>query len=504
MRTKFYRYLILALLVMGVAIILPQAASSAGQAATGSSGSNNALGLKPTNTRWPTVTRRAPRTAPPTRTPLPTVTRRPTKTHAPTQTPLPTITLQPTNTSAQMASAIPTNTPVPNTPTRTASTIPPTNTPVPTNTAASTVSPVPPTNTLVPTNTPMPTAILVATSTPVPATSGIRVMRVEYPDYANSRSQVDWWGQQMKAAGINMVALAAGRTEWAYFKWAGHTADWSSAVTDTGVDILADDSATYGQFAQVNAVIDVYAPNYIAAHPDKAAINVLGQPSPNLVSTAELVNGQFGQKLLDMVQYIAANYPNVDSISITELSYRIDGYGPDDLALYSAATGRTDWPRQSNGQVNIDDPSIGNWRSAVLGQFLGRATAIAHQYGKQLYMDVSVSYGNLSLMTNNKGTNYNVVLQNVDKIVVWDYFGEDGYPPTYSQDIAQFLTKFGLGRVILSVGLWGASGTTVSAADFKSAIQAAQAGGMPNIWICPGSMMGADHWQVLKDLWGPH
>ena len=105
-------------------------------------------------------------------------------------------------------------------------------------------------------------------------------------------------------------------------------------------------------------------------------------------------------------------------------------------------------------------------------------------------------------MTNNRGTNYNVMLQNVDKIVVWDYFGEDGYPPAYSQDIAKFLTQFGLDRTILSVGLWGAAGTTVTAPDFKSAIQAAQSGGMPNIWICPGSMMGADHWQALKDLWG--
>ncbi len=352
-------------------------------------------------------------------------------------------------------------------------------------------------------STPTPTATLVATTTPVPAASGIHVMRVEYADYANSRGEVPWWEQQMKASGINLVALAAGRVEWTYFKWAGHEADWSSAVSSTGIDILADDSATYGQFASINAVIDVFAPNYIAAHPDKAAINVLGQPSPNLVSTAELTHGAFGQMLLDMVGYIAANYPNVGSISITELSYRIDGYGPDDLALYTAATGRTDWPRQSNGQVNIDDPSIGNWRSAALGEYLGHAAAIAHQYGKQLYMDVGVSVGNLSLMTNNQGTNYNVMLQNIDKIVVWDYFGEMGFPPTYSQDIAAYLTQFGLDRVILSVGLWGASGTTVTATDFKTAIQSAQAGGMPNLWICPGSMMTTDHWQDLKGLWGP-
>jgi hypothetical protein len=330
-------------------------------------------------------------------------------------------------------------------------------------------------------------------------------MRVEYADFSTSRAEVPVWDQKMKAAGINMVALGAGRTEWAFFKWAGHNTDLAGAVTDTGIDFLADDSAHYHQWAsEVNAVIDVFSPNYIAAHPEKAAINVLGQPSPNLVSTAELVNGDFGRKLLEMVGYIAANYPYVDSISITELSYRIDGYGPDDLALYKAATGASDWPRQSNGQVDIDNPSIGNWRSAVMGKFLGQATAIAHQYGKKLYMDVGVSYDNLGLMTNNKGTNYNVMLQNVDKIIIWDYFGEDGYPPQISQSIAQFLTQFGLDRVILSVGLWGASGSIVSPADFQTAIQASQVGGMPNIWICPGSMMSDAHWQVLNTLWGPH
>jgi hypothetical protein len=39
-----------------------------------------------------------------------------------------------------------------------------------------------------------------------------------------------------------------------------------------------------------------------------------------------------------------------------------------------------------------------------------------------------------------------------------------------------------------------------SAAGFKTAIVASHEGGMPNIGIRPGSMMGADHWQVLKEL----
>ncbi|HVM73115.1 MAG TPA: hypothetical protein VMT91_15230 [Anaerolineales bacterium] len=448
----------------------------------------------PTNTFTKTSapTNTPTRTA--TATPVPTNTA--TKTSAPTNTPSPTATNtpQPVNTSAATQTFMPSNTP-----TRT-NTPAPSNTPVPTNSPTQAPSSTP-TKTSAPVNTPYPTSTQAPTQvvTPTP----LRLMSVEYANYATSRSEVPTFTQELQAAGINMVALSAGRPEWTYFKWAGHTANQSSDVTSTGIDFLADDSATYGQFASINAVVDVFSPNYILANPSKAAINASGQPDPNLVSTAELVNGAYGQELLDMIQYIAANYPRVGSISITELSYRVDGYGPDDLALYTAATGNKDWPRNSDGTINIDDPAIGNWRSAVLGQYLNRAAALVHQYGKQLYMDVSVSYGNLGLMTNNMGTNYSVMLQNVDKIVAWDYFALAGYPASYSQNVAQYLATFGLNRVFLSVGLWGPNNTTISAADLQASIQASQAGGMPNIWICPGSMMTSAHWQVLDTLWGP-
>jgi len=107
-----------------------------------------------------------------------------------------------------------------------------------------------------------------------------------------------------------------------------------SDVTSTGIDFLADDSAHYGQWAQIDALIDVLSPNYITANPTKAAVNASGQLSTDLVSTAEMVNGAYGQTLLSMVGFIAANYPNVASISITDLPITWDGYGADDLALY--------------------------------------------------------------------------------------------------------------------------------------------------------------------------
>jgi hypothetical protein len=411
-----------------------------------------------------------------------------------TSTPGPAATTVPSKTSTPKATATKT----------TAPTATKTSAPSATNTPKATV-----TNTAMPTatNTSKPTATNMpqptATKTPVPSSTGMHTMSVEYANYATSRSEVPTWVAELKAAGINEVAISAGRPEWTYFKWAGHTAYQSNDVTSTGIDFLAEDSATFSQFAKVSAVVDVFGPNYILANPSAAAINASGQPDPNLISTAELVNGAYGQRLLDMVQYISANYPYVDSIDITELSYRVDGYGASDLALFKAATGKSDWPRNSDGTINIDDASIGNWRSAVIGQWLGRATALAHAYGKKLYMDVSVSWNNLGLMTNNMGTNYNVMLQNVDEIIAWDYYSLEGYAPSVSQSVGQYLATFGTNRAVLSIGLWGPNSTTVSPADLQAGVLASQVGGMPNVWICPGSMMTAAHWQVLDSLWGP-
>ena len=120
---------------------------------------------------------------------------------------------------------------------------------------------------------------LVQSSTPIHA------LRLDFPNIADSRSLVELLEPRMKLVNINLVALGAGRTEWTYFKWAGHENVWSNDVKDTGIDFLLDDSTRFGKWAHVNAVVDVFAPNYILAHPDKAAISVDGVHSTNLVSS---------------------------------------------------------------------------------------------------------------------------------------------------------------------------------------------------------------------------
>jgi hypothetical protein len=329
----------------------------------------------------------------------------------------------------------------------------------------------------------------------------IHALRADYTDMAKSREQVQPLENKMRQAGINMVSLGAGRAEWTYFKWEGHEDAWSGDVKTSGIDYLLEDSSRFGVWAHVDATVDVLSPLYIQAHPEAAAVSADGEVSKSLVSTMSLVEGDYGKQLLGMIEAIAANYP-VDSISLTELFYHRDGYGADDKAAYLAATGKTDWPRNTDGSINIDDPSIGNWRSAVLDGFIDKAVAIAHKYGKEFYLDVSISLDNMQNATNEHGTRYDLVLQHTDKIIVWGYFDLESYEPEFLETVARYLVNYGSDRVILSIGLWNKQNQAISAERLQRGILASQKGGMNNLWITPASLMDDSHWQVLIDLWG--
>ncbi len=342
---------------------------------------------------------------------------------------------------------------------------------------------------------------VVAETLPSAEPAPIHALRIDYPDLGASRSIVEGLEQHARAAGINMIALGAGRVEWVYFKWPGHENVWANDVKDSQIDYLMEDAVRFGKWAHVNAVVDIFAPNYIKAHPDQAAISWLGVPSEYLVGTMDLVDGEFGQMVLDMIDAIATNYP-VDSISITELFYHSDGYGPKEKAAYMAYVGSQDWPRTSDGHIDIDDVSIGNWRGYELDRFLDRAVLIAHAHGKQLFMDVALSLDDLSKMTNEHGTNYNLVLEHMDKLVIWAYLDLDNYAPEDLFGIGLFLKQFETQRIILSIGLWSNQASVISPDKLKRAILAAADGYMPNIWVTPSSLMQDTHWNVLEDLWG--
>ncbi len=337
------------------------------------------------------------------------------------------------------------------------------------------------------------TAHVIPTTTPTP----IRAIGISYEDVSASRSELPDLQNYAAMADVNMVGLNAGRPDWVYFRWEARPEYWSSAVRDTGIDFLAEDSIQFADH-HINAMVDIYAPNYLEAHPDAAAISYWGEPSPLLVSTAALTAGPFHDLVLEMIATIAANYA-VDSISITELSYRLYGYGPDDLALYQAHTGREDWPRDRDGVILFEHPSIGRWRSAAVAGFLADAAAVAQAHGKELFFDVAVSWGDLANEGREYGHDYAKILRAVDRIIVWAYTDLAGYPPDYAAEIADYLAEhYHPDQIILSVGLWGPNGAVMEPETLALAVSMIQATDIAHVWITPTSLMTDDHWQKIS------
>jgi hypothetical protein len=236
-------------------------------------------------------------------------------------------------------------------------------------------------------------------------------------------------------------------------------------------------------------------------HAGTAAIRSDGTAHPEQVSLTELSEGQFGNLVVEMVEYIAERYP-VDAIDLTEAAYRETSFGPADLASFKTFTGSSEWPRDWRGRVKSDAPRIWEWKSALMEKFVARAAAAAHRHGKLLYLDVAASWADLRRDGKDHGHDYARLLPLVDQLVVWNYFALQNLPPGVSRDLAARLSAtLPPGKWTLSIGLWGPAGKPVSAEDLSTALAASIEGGARRIWITPDDQVTDAHWNAILRAW---
>ena len=298
------------------------------------------------------------------------------------------------------------------------------------------------------------------------------------------------------------VGIGAGRTEWTYFRWAGHEDRWSNHQKGERKDLLLEATQDlHDKGFKVVAFVDLYAPKWIEAHPGAGAIQADGARHPEQVSLMELAEGEFGNLVVDMIRYVAAHYP-VDAIDVTEMVYRHTSFGPADLASYQRAAGRAAWPRDWRGRVDIEDPSVWQWKCALLEEFAARAAAAAHESGKLLYLDVGASWKDLRRNGKDHGHDYLRLQRIADRLVVWDYYALEGLPPSASRELARRLAAtLEPGRWSLSIGLWGRDGKTISPQDLDAALEAAVEGGARHIWVTPDDLVTDAHWNAILRDW---
>jgi hypothetical protein len=357
------------------------------------------------------------------------------------------------------------------------------------------------------------TLVSATPATPVPpqftTQAPVQLIRIDYIDLTASRDIVADLETQAKQVGTNMVGLGAGRVDWTYFPWKGHSDSWSDAVRTTGVDYLKEDTERFGKWSQVSAFIDVLAPLYIKANPEAAAVSWSGQPSQNLAGLMELVDGAFGVKLLSMIDYIAVNYP-VNSITLSELVYYVDGFGEKDKAAFLAFTKQADWPRNAEGNIDLDNSLIGQWRAYEIGRFLEKAAAVVHRSNKQLFIEAHINLDEAGKVWLQNGTDYNQLLKYADKLLVWGNYNMEGRALGAIVNVAYYLTGFDPERVILMIGLWEKNYPNdtpkedmqaIPAEDLRTALTAASQGEIKNVGVVPSFLLGDEHWQVLQEMW---
>ncbi len=320
-----------------------------------------------------------------------------------------------------------------------------------------------------------------------------------YGDWRDAVKRVD---ERLLFGLGDTVGIGAGRPEWAHFRWEGHGDRWSEHQKgEPKEDMLrVAAKALRAKGHHVAAIVDLYAPKWIETHPGSGAVRDDGTVHREQVCLADLADGQYGKLVLEMVEYLAAHYP-VDAIDVTEAAYKDTSFGPRDLLSYRAQTGRADWPRNWMGRPNRDDPSVWEWKAAVMERFVARVADAAHRHRKKLYLDVAASWKDLSLRGRDYGHDYERMLRHADVLVVWNYYALELQPPEASRDLARSLAGLPADRVWVSLGLWGRDGKILGPAEIDAAIAAMLDGGQRQIWVTPNDLLSDAHWNVILRRW---
>jgi len=331
-----------------------------------------------------------------------------------------------------------------------------------------------------------------------------RIIGLGFEDIVDHADKLPQLEQRLNEVRATSVSVSVGRTDWTAFPWPDHTDHWSAAVRDTGRDYVAEAIHAVGKDAagkprSIIAVIDVLVQGWITRDPSIAGVSATGERSTSFPSVTALSTGVVGKRLVALVNEVCQRY-SPTAVSLTELFLDTYTFGGDDLRLYRAFTGASDWPRTPSGAIDTSDPSIGAWRSHAVTALVTRAASAAHSHGVKLLMEVRASWNGTHRDPGQDGQDYSALLAVADRLVIWGYFGLNNRSGASLEDVARSLPDAERARFVMSVGLWANSGT-ISASDLSQAVTASAAGGVPAVWVTPASLMDDALWKALAAAW---
>jgi len=165
------------------------------------------------------------------------------------------------------------------------------------------------------------------------------------------------------ARGMALVGVSAGRPS-GLLPLAGTLGSLERGAEGGGVRPAGRDVEAFRQRGlRAAAILDVYSPALVRPSRPRPRLRFDGERSAEQVEFMELVEGDYGREVVSLASYLAHSH-DLEAVALTELGYRSYCFDDRCLASYRATTGRQDWPRRPSGVVDVDDPTVWEWRTA--------------------------------------------------------------------------------------------------------------------------------------------
>ncbi|MBU7032303.1 MAG: hypothetical protein HXS53_07210, partial [Theionarchaea archaeon] len=244
----------------------------------------------------------------------------------------------------------------------------------------------------------------------------VQMTRLPFIDFFNNAYDMEKW----RSHEINTVILPAGRVFWTYFKYEPFKEKWSLYTEKYGRDFVAEmisQTQKNGMYAILE--LDIQSEEYVNRYKDAASITYQWGSLRKRVCLSELNSDPYKTEFLDMAQYLANNY-EAEAILLSNIAYYEDCFCDVCLKSYIAFMTEQgiiveDWPRV-NGEINILDRSVGNWKTAELSAFLKDVRESLRESNKELWVEIPVS-SDLEYSSSEYGLNLPVIEPIVDGIV---------------------------------------------------------------------------------------
>lgn len=361
------------------------------------------------------------------------------------------------------------------------------------------------------------TVLLGACATEGQPRSAERMVNLGFEDVAvEDPAHLKQLGGRLDQVQATAVSIAVGRTDWTAFPWEAHPESVSAEVKRTGRDFVAESIAALQQpgplqqsgTAQqsgtrqkrdVILTIDVLLDKAITADPSLAGHNTVGKASGSFASLSSLRTGAAGTQLAELAAAVAKRYRPA-AVNLTELMFDEYTFGPDDLQDFTSAMHRSDWPRRADGTIDTAAADVTIWRTHAMADIVRKVRSAVEPFGVDLDMDVRSPGVSASADRADSGQDYGLLLEQLDRIHVWEYVGLNNERSPGTEELVKALRQRAGTRYSLSIGLWSGDGS-ISPDELERTLRLAADGGAASVSVTPASLMGDGHWDALRRAW---